>query len=60
MTGSPTVIVRPHPQAAAASPPANPPPAPAAPGTIPNYDKMSFAQKREAQDRIAQQQRNSR
>jgi hypothetical protein len=46
----PTVIIRPHPQAPV---PGNPPPAPAAPGTIPNFDNMSFAQKRLAQDQAA-------
>ena len=56
MTQPTTVIVRPHPQAPAAG---NPPPAPAAPGTIPGYADMSFEQRRLAQDQIAQR-RNSR
>jgi hypothetical protein len=48
---APIVVIRPHPQAPAAGNP--PPPAPAAPGTIPNFDKMSFAQQRLAQDQVA-------
>jgi hypothetical protein len=48
------VIIRPHPQAAASPPTTgNPPPAPAAPGTIPGFTNMSFAQQRLAQDQIA-------
>ena len=41
--------------AAPSSPPAavNPPPAPAAPGTIPGFDKISFAQRRLAQDKLS-------
>ena len=49
MTQPTTVIIRPHPQAPAA---ANPPPA-AAPGTIPGFENMSFAQRRLAQDQAA-------
>jgi hypothetical protein len=50
MTG-PVIIIRPHPVAPAAAPP----PAPAAPGTIPGYAGMSFEQKRQAQDQLAAQ-----
>ena len=46
----PTIITRPHPVPGATG---NPPPAPAAPGTIPGFDTMSFAQQRQAQDQAA-------
>ena len=46
----PTVITRPHPVAPA---PGNPPPPAAAPGTIPGFENMSFAQQRLAQDQAA-------
>jgi hypothetical protein len=50
MTQPVVVITRPHPQAPA---PGNPPPAPAAPDKIPGFEKMSFAQRRLAQDQAA-------
>jgi hypothetical protein len=48
VTPPPTIIVRPHPVAAA---PGNPPPAPA-PDKIPNFEKMSFAEQRHAQEQL--------
>ena len=47
----PVIIIRPHPVAPLAA--GNPPPAPAAPGTIPGFKDMSFAQRRLAQDQLA-------